>query len=340
MPAIEAENLSKEYTVSERAPTLGKAFLSLFKRKTRVVHALKNVDLVLEPGERVGILGPNGAGKTTLMKLLTGLLYPTTGRVRVLGRIPWKREREFLRSITFVAGQKQQLLWDLPPMDSFLYQQALYEIPEGEFEKTLKELVTLMEAEEIIKKPTRRLSLGERMKCELIASLLHRPKILFLDEPTLGLDVHMQQTIRNFLLEYNARTGATLLMTSHNLLDLLICPRILLIHEGRLLFDGELEKLLEPYRAVKRITLTLRAPLTPELRHRYPNLVEENGVRVVLEAPREGVPLLVRDLLQGLEVEDVRVEDPPLETLVAQLFLNPGAAAGKGLPVPSFPRSS
>jgi ABC-2 type transport system ATP-binding protein len=323
MAIIETFHLSKFYKVHERPPTLAQAFLSLFRRKTKTVEALKDVNLTISEGECVGILGPNGAGKTTLMKLLTGLLYPSSGTVTVLGKIPWKREKEFLRMITFVAGQKQLLLWDLPPMDTFLYQQAIYRIPDDQFRTTLDELVQLLEAGEVIKKPTRRLSLGERMKCELIASLLHRPRILFLDEPTLGLDVHMQQTIRNSLQEYVTRSKATLLLTSHNLLDLSICPRILLIYKGELLYDGSLEKLLEPYREKKRIILQLRSPLPGDFPQRFPFLQELADGKVILDVPYEGVSSLVQELLKELDVEDLRVEDPPLERLVAQLFLKP-----------------
>jgi ABC-2 type transport system ATP-binding protein len=326
MVVIETHHLSKTYRVHERPDTLTKAFLSIFRRKTKIVEALKDVNLTISEGECVGILGPNGAGKTTLMKLLTGLLFPSSGTVTVLGRIPWKREKEFLRMITFVAGQKQLLLWDLPPMDTFLYQQAIYRIPDRQFRETLDELVQLLGVEGIINKPTRRLSLGERMKCELIASLLHRPRILFLDEPTLGLDVHMQQMIRNSLKEYVARWNATLLLTSHNLLDLSICPRILLIYRGELLYDGTLEKLLEPYREKKRIVLQLRNPLPGDFKKRFPFLQEDRDGRITLDVPHEGVPTLVRELLQELDVEDLRVEDPPLENLVAQLFLEQGTS--------------
>ncbi|HEU4537150.1 MAG TPA: ATP-binding cassette domain-containing protein, partial [Polyangiaceae bacterium] len=243
---IAVRRLVKTYRVPERPPGLAAAFASLVRRRHTTVRAVDDVSFDIAAGERVGFLGPNGAGKTTTLKVLSGLLHPTAGEVLVGGRVPARREDEFLRGIMLVAGQKQQLLWDLPAADTFELNRAIYEVPRDEFRKTLRELTELLDLGPLIKKPVRQLSLGERMKCELAAALVHRPGVLFLDEPTIGLDVTMRAAVRAFVRRYNEERGATLLLTSHDMDDVAaLCPRVIIIDRGRLAFDGSQAELLE-----------------------------------------------------------------------------------------------
>ncbi|MGZ5959230.1 MAG: ABC transporter ATP-binding protein, partial [Myxococcaceae bacterium] len=259
---VSVQALRKHYTVHKRPPGLRAALGSLFRRVPTVVKAVDGISFEIGRGERVGFLGPNGAGKTTTLKVLAGLLHPSSGEVRVDGHVPQRREDAFLKKITLVMGQKQQLLWDLPPSETFALNRAIYEVPEAEFRRTLTELTELLELGDLVNKPTRTLSLGERMKCELAASLIHRPQVLFLDEPTIGLDVSMQVVIRDFIKTYNERTGATLILTSHYMDDVAaLCPRVLVIDRGKLFYDGSLTALAAQIRSDKRIVLRLDQPV-------------------------------------------------------------------------------
>ncbi|HTO93622.1 MAG TPA: ATP-binding cassette domain-containing protein, partial [Bacteroidota bacterium] len=256
--SVAAVDLRKTYTVVEREVGAMAALRSLVRRRKTDVEAVAGITFRLAPGEIVGFLGPNGAGKTTTLKMLSGLLYPTGGEVSVLGHVPSRREKAFLRQITLVMGQRNQLVWDIPAADSFELNRAIYRLPEREYRRTLDELVTLLELEPLLRKPVRNLSLGERMKCEIAASLLHQPRVVFLDEPTIGLDVTMQRRIRTFLAEYNRRSGATVLLTSHYMADVeALCRRVIVIHHGRLLFDGELAGLVRRFTAHKTIVVQL-----------------------------------------------------------------------------------
>ncbi|MDW8064194.1 MAG: ATP-binding cassette domain-containing protein [Anaerolineae bacterium] len=321
MPAIEVLHLRKHYRVHEKAPGLTGSLQAFFRRRYRVIHAVEDISFTIEAGEVVGFLGPNGAGKTTTLKILAGLLHPTAGEARVLGFIPQRRERAFLRQITLVMGQKQQLLWDLPAMETFLLNQAVYGIPEVEFRRTLNELVELLDLEGLLTKQVRKLSLGERMKCELAAALLHRPRVLFLDEPTIGLDVTMQARIRDFIREYNRRTGATVLLTSHYMADVAaLCRRVLVIHRGHLLYDGDLEALAErvtPYRIV-RVTMAQPIPmsaLTP-----FGEVLSLNSHRAELRVPRARTAEVAAALLNALPVTDLAVEEPSVEEVIRRVF--------------------
>src|SRR5687768_8099034 len=256
--AISVERLRKSYFVHERSAGVLASLRSLVKRNTREVKAVDAISFAVEPGEVVGFLGPNGAGKTTTLKMLSGLLHPTGGTVDVLGHVPWKREKSYLREITLVMGNRNQLQWDIPAVDSFELNRAIYRIPRDQFRRTLDELTDLLDLGPLVNKPVRQLSLGERMKCEVAASLLHRPKILFLDEPTLGLDVTMQRRIRGFIAEYNRRHGATVLLTCHYMLDgEALCKRVIVIHHGKLLFDGNLSELVRRFSPHKTIIVEL-----------------------------------------------------------------------------------
>jgi len=300
---IEVDKLVKEYRVHERSAGAWASVRSLFRRKYRTMRAVDELSFGIAAGERVGFLGPNGAGKTTTLKVLSGLLHPTSGTVRVDGFDPKRREFAFLRSITLVMGQKQQLLWDLPPVDTFAMNRAIYDIGKREFDETVSELSRLLELGELTKRPTRQLSLGERMKCELVAALLHRPRVLFLDEPTIGLDVSMQATLRRFIRDYNERFSATVLLTSHYMDDVAaLCPRVVVIDKGHLTYDGALGELVRKVRPQKRVIVRL-----------------SDGKQETIDVPAHDLqPTIARLLARG--VADLTVEDPPLEDVMRELF--------------------
>ncbi|HZY05933.1 MAG TPA: ATP-binding cassette domain-containing protein [Anaeromyxobacteraceae bacterium] len=318
---IEVRALRKEYTVHRRPPGLRAALSSLFRRRYEVVKAVDGIDFSVAPGERVGFLGPNGAGKTTTLKVLSGLLHPTSGEATVAGFVPRRREPDFLKSITLVMGQKQQLLWDLPPAETFALNRAIYQIPRAEFEATVRELTDLLELGDLLGKPTRQLSLGERMKCELAAALLHRPRVLFLDEPTIGLDVTMQATVRQFVQAYNERHGATVLLTSHYMDDVLaLCPRVIVIDRGRLIYDGDLTRLTREVRPDKRIVVRLGRPVPAAELSRFGQLVAADEARAVVRVRAAEVSSAVARMLSALPVSDLTVEDPPLEEVMSEIF--------------------
>jgi ABC-2 type transport system ATP-binding protein len=301
---IDVDHLTKEYRVQERPPGLRAALASLVRRRYKVARAVDDLSFAIAAGERVGFLGPNGAGKTTTLKVLAGLLHPTSGTVRVDGFDPRRREAAFLTQITLVMGQKQQLLWDLPPSDTFLMNRAVYDIPRRTFDETLAELTALLDLGALVSRPTRQLSLGERMKCELVAALLHRPKVLFLDEPTIGLDVTMQATLREFVRAYNERFGATVLLTSHYMDDVTaLCPRVIVIDKGRLTYDGNLEALVHRVRPHKRLAVR-----------------GADGRQEVMSVPQAELQPTITRLLAGGNVADLTVEDPPLEEVMRELF--------------------
>ena len=322
-PAIRIRNLRKTYKVAERAPGVRAALKSLVRRTLQEIPAVDGISFDLAPGEIVGFLGPNGAGKTTTLKMLSGLLYPTSGEVTVLGRVPSMREKEFLRQITLVMGQRNQLVWDIPAADSFELNRVIYRIPAKDYHRTLDELVALLDLEPLLRKPVRNLSLGERMKCEVAAALLNRPRMVFLDEPTIGLDVTMQRRIRAFIAEYNTRYGATVLLTSHYMADVeALCRRVVVIHHGKLLFDGELSALLERFTAHKTIVVQLEDCQT-DLRAYGEVLSCEDGV-ATLRVPRARTARVTERLLADLQVIDLTVEDPPIEEVIDLVFSQEG----------------
>ena len=293
------------------------------------MRALDNVSFHIAEGERVGFLGPNGAGKTTALKILSGLLYPTAGKATVGGFLPQERRTEFLRMITLVMGQKQQLLWDLPPSETFAMNRALFDLPEREADAIEDELVELLQIGPLLGKPCRQLSLGERMKCELVAALLHRPRVLFLDEPTIGLDVSMQAQLRDFIRRHNESTGATIILTSHYMADVAaLCPRVVVIDKGRLIYDGELKTLAHRIRPEKRITLHFSSVPAPDSLDRLGNLVARSEAQATLSVPTSQVTNAVRAALEQLPIADISVEDPPLEEIMRELL--GGSALHKG----------
>jgi ABC-2 type transport system ATP-binding protein len=319
---ISVDHLVKHYRVHERPPGLLAALRSTFKRELQTVRAVDDVSFVIQPGERVGFLGPNGAGKTTTLKVLAGLLHPTSGDVRVLGMDPRTRPRELLRSIMLVTGQKQQLLWDLPPVETFELNRAIYDVPRADYTRTIDELITLLRLEELIRKPTRQLSLGERMKCELAAALVHSPKVLFLDEPTIGLDVSMQSIVRAFIKSYSERHAATVLLTSHYMEDVAaLTPRVLVIDRGKMTFDGDLDVLVRRTRPDKLITLSFGSPVPEDrLNEVVGHAVERSPLHAVLELDGAAMKQVVVRALSELPVIDLKVEDAPLEEVMADFF--------------------
>jgi ABC-2 type transport system ATP-binding protein len=305
--------------VPEREAGLKAALRSFVKRRNREVKAVNEISFTVGAGEVVGFLGPNGAGKTTTLKMLSGLLYPTSGSAAVLGFTPSRREKDFLSQITLVMGQRQQLAWDLPALDSYELNRAVYQIPPDEFRRTRDEMIDLLDMKELVGKPVRNLSLGERMKAEIIGALLHRPKVLFLDEPTIGLDVTMQRRIRAFIAEYNRRHGATVLLTSHYMADVeALCKRVIVIHHGRLLFDGDLSRLVERFSPQKKIVVALADP-SVDL-SAFGDVLEKEGDRVTLRVDKADVPRVTVQLLSGLPVVDLLVEDPPVEDVIELVF--------------------
>jgi ABC-2 type transport system ATP-binding protein len=316
---ISLNSLSKHFKVPVRESGLKASLGSLFKREYRTIKAVDEITFQIDQGEVVGFLGPNGAGKTTTLKMLSGLLYPTSGTGTVLGFVPSQRQSQFLSQITLVMGNRQQLVWDLPALDSFDLMRAIYSIPTQEFIRTRDEFIDLVELKDLVNKPVRNLSLGERMKMEIAGSLLHRPKVLFLDEPTLGLDVTMQRRIRTFVAEYNQRYGATVLLTSHYMADVeALCKRVIVIHHGKLLFDGELNSLVEQFATFKTIGVTLQIE-NADLR-KYGQVISQDGSRFSLRVPKADTALVTARLLADLPVDDLNVEDPPIEDVIEQVF--------------------
>jgi ABC-2 type transport system ATP-binding protein len=332
-PLIFADHLSKTYRVSQRPPGLKASLAGLFRRTYHDVPAVTDVTFAIAPGEVVGFIGPNGAGKTTTLKLLAGLLQPSAGVAHVAGFTPGERRPDYLRRIALVMGNKSQMLWDIPALDTFHVLGEIYAVPRPELNRTVDELASLLGLESLLTTPVRNLSLGERMKCELVASLLHRPQVLFLDEPTLGLDVSSQRRLRAFIAEYNRRWGATILLTSHYMADVVeLCPRVLLIQEGKLLYDGPLPELsarLAPFKLV-RLTLSADAHLNGSL-PRGAVLVEQAdqpegaaeypaGTSLTLRIDRDRTAAIIAGLLTVLPIADLVVEDPPIEAVIDQIY--------------------
>jgi len=337
--AISVADLSKSYLVPVRDPGLWAAVRSLIRRRTREVRAVERVSFEVGPGEMVGFLGPNGAGKTTTLKMLSGLLYPTAGEARVLGFIPSRRERAFLSQITLVMGNRNQLAWDLPALDSFDLNRAIYRIPETDYRRARDEFIELLDLGDLLAKPIRNLSLGERMKMEIAGALLHRPRVLFLDEPTIGLDVTMQRRLRLFIAEYNRRWGATVLLTSHYMADVeALCRRVIVIHHGRILYDGALAELAGQFSAHKTIRATLddgAAPgrEAPDL-SRYGEVLQRDGNRVTLRVPRADSARVAARLLTDLPVADLTIEEPPIEDIIDRVFTESAPEGASREPAP------
>ena len=325
MNGIKVSNLTKIYKVPEREAGLKAAVVSLIKRKNKDVRAVDGISFEIEPGEIVGFLGPNGAGKTTTLKMLSGLLYPTSGELSVLGYLPQKREKDFLQQITLVMGQRSQLNWDIPALDSYDLYRAIYGIPVDQFKQARDKMMEVMQLGDLVKKPVRNLSLGERMKAEMVGALLHQPQVLFLDEPTIGVDVTMQRRIRSFIQEYNQERKATVLLTSHYMADVqALCKRVIVIHHGKILYDGQLSGLVDRFSAKKTLVVT-----TSDLNGQGPDMnvygavVSSEANRTTLRVDKSGAPQVTARLLADLPVTDLTVEDPPIEEVIESVFATP-----------------
>lgn len=321
MSIIDVDNLSKIYPVAIKKPGLKGTLTHFFHRTYREIKAVSNVSFQIQPGEVVGFLGANGAGKTTTLKMLTGLIHPSSGQVRVANYVPFRRQPQFLRKTSLVMGQKQQLLWDLPALDSLRINAAVYNISDRVFEQRLQELAKMLAVEDKLNQPVRKLSLGERMKAELLAALLHHPQVLFLDEPTLGLDVNAQVAVRKFLQEYNQRYGATILLTSHYMADITaLCDRVLLIHQGQLIYDGLLDGLLDRFAPYRQVKVELAQSLPESKLADFGEIEAIEGQEVRFLVPREQLTFTISRILAQLEVQDLSVGDPPIEEIIGRLF--------------------
>ena len=323
-PQICVQELNKTFHVPVRSEGLVASLKSLGRRQYQDVEAVKGISFEIQAGEVVGFIGPNGAGKTTTLKMLSGLLHPSKGMATILDQIPWERHPDYLRQISMVLGNKSQMLWDIPPLDSFRVLGEIYRVPKNEYQRSIDELVDLLDMEALLKKPVRNLSLGERMKCELVAGLLYRPKVIFLDEPTLGLDISMQGRLRRFLKEYNRLHGATIMLTSHYMADVTaLCPRVILIHHGELLYDGKLARLASRLAPFKLLRLSLRSSILEDrsvdsLLSPYEIIDRSNG-DLTLRVSRDETPEITAHLLNTLPVADLAVEDPPIEAVIDQI---------------------
>lgn len=318
---IKVQNLNKTFKQYKKAPGLWGAFKSVFSRQFTDIAAVKDVSFEIQEGEFVGFIGSNGAGKTTTLKMLSGLVNPTEGTVEVMGYKPWKRERAYLKQIGLVMGQKNQLWWDLPARDSFELNREIYEIPKEQFRKRLDELVDVLEIGDVIDKQVRKLSLGQRMKCELVSSLLHNPKVVFLDEPTIGLDVVMQQKLREFFKDYNKRYNTTIMLTSHYMDDVKeLCDRIIVLNEGVVVYDGDLEAMVKKYASHKNIHIVLKSRVKLDNVHGYGEVVDTGTNHFTVSVSRKDVPAVSAKILQELRVEDLDIKELPLEEIVRRIF--------------------
>jgi ABC-2 type transport system ATP-binding protein len=328
-PIIEAADLTKVYRVYQKKEGFLGALRGLFRREYKEVRAADRVSFTIESGEMVAFLGPNGAGKTTTLKMLSGLIYPTSGTARVLGFVPWERDDAFRRRFSLIMGQKNQLWWDLPAADSFRLHQEIYSLPQADFQRTLDQLTDLFGVRELGRQPVRELSLGERMKMELIAALLHQPQLLLLDEPTIGLDVVAQVTIQKCLKEYNQQRGVTILLTSHNMRDVeALCSRVLVINHGRLVYDGPLSQITGQFGRSKLVRLHFSGIAAPDSLDGFGEIVAREGPVIDLKVDRSRVALAIAAILDRHTVIDLSVEDPPLEQVIARVFEESDGQAG------------
>jgi len=323
MPIIEVQGLTKTFRTYKKQPGFAGALKGLFHRRYETVYAVKEVSFKVEEGELVGFLGPNGAGKTTTLKMLAGLLYPAGGSASVLGYTPWKRDDGYRRQFALLLGQKNQLWWDLPARESLELNAKIYGIERAAFERTVDELTAMLNVKEKLNVMVRELSLGERMKMELIASLLHQPKVLFLDEPTIGLDVVSQKIVREFLRDYNARRKTTILLTSHYMADIqALCRRVIIIDHGTIFFDGQLEEVIDRFADFKVVTIQCAAnqPLPVVELKRFGEVVEQNAGTIKLKIKRDHVIQACKQLLDELPVNDIDIQEVPIEEVIRQIF--------------------
>lgn len=323
MSAIKVTNLSKTFKTHKKQAGLGGSVKALFNREYKNIEAVHDISFEIGQGELVGFIGPNGAGKTTTLKILSGLLYPTAGTAEVLGYTPYNRKNDFLKQISLVMGQKNQLWWDLPAIETFNLNKEIYEVPAEQYKAILDELVDMLDVGDVINQQVRKLSLGQRMKCELIASLVHTPKVLFLDEPTIGLDVVMQKRVREFIKDYNKRYNATIILTSHYMDDVKeICNRVIMINQGRLMFDGAITDLIRKHADYKILIPIFNQAITREDLSGVGELVEFNPPKAIINVARAEVSRKAAELLQKFDIDDLDINEPKLEDIIRDAFEN------------------
>ena len=321
MPIIQVKNLTKTYEYYKKPAGLWNSVRGLFHREKLFAEAVKKINFTINEGELVGFLGPNGAGKTTTLKMLSGIIYPTAGEAKVLGFTPWKRQKQFQKQFALVMGQKNQLWWDLPAMESFILNKEIYEVPDKQFKATLDELVELLDIKDILDVPVRKLSLGQRMKCELVAALLHSPKVLFLDEPTIGLDVVSQNNIREFLKKYNQQRKTTIILTSHYMEDVeALCERVIIINHGVIGYDGGLKKLLDEHIDHKILEVTFTEKMDKNSLQSFGEIKEFDLQRVVLAVPKNNAKNVAAQMLQTLPVDDILINEVPIDEVIRKIF--------------------
>jgi len=319
--SVRVKNLTKNYSGYKKDPGISGSFKSLFNRKYETVKAVEDISFKIEEGELIGFIGPNGAGKTTTLKCLSGLLYQTSGEIEILGYKPQERNYKFLKQIGLIMGQKNQLWWDLPAADSFILQKEIYQISNSSYKKTLSDLLDLLDGHDIYKIPVKKLSLGQRMKMEIVSVLLHNPKVLFLDEPTIGLDVVMQKSLREFLKEYNKKYNSTVLLTSHYMKDVEeLCKRVIVINHGKILYDGELSSLIKKFSPYKNIGITFKENIEPKNFETFGEIDEYENQKLQLFVKRESASDAVSKILSKYEVEDINIEDPEIEDVIRKVF--------------------
>ncbi len=331
-PIISVNHLSKHFKVYQKQPGLMGSIVSLWSRSYETIHAVEDISFTIHAGEIVGFIGQNGAGKTTTLKMLSGLLFPSSGSVDVLGFNPWDRKPAYQKQFSLVMGQKNQLWWDLPAMETFLLNQAIYEIPNLEFKQTLNQLIELLDVSSVVNVQVRKLSLGQRMKCELIAALLHKPKVLFLDEPTIGLDVVMQKTLRDFIKEYNQQFNATIILTSHYMGDVKeLCKRTIIIDKGKKVFDGALQDIIDKYARNKILSLVFSKPITHKELARFGTITEfsEDGTNdtATIVVPRKESTKIAASIMTKFPVQDVTIEEPPIDAIIREVFKDQNRAS-------------
>lgn len=318
---ITVKNLSKTYRVHEKEEGLVASIKSLFVRKYKTVHAVDNIDFEIKQGEMVGFIGPNGAGKTTTLKMLSGLLYPSSGEVLVRGFTPHQRKDEYLKQISLIMGQKNQLWWDLPTIETFSLNKEIYEVGDKEYKKTLSELTELLDVKDVLNQPVRNLSLGQRMKCELIAALIHQPKVLFLDEPTIGLDVIMQRNVREFIKEYNKKHNSTVILTSHYMDDVKeICERIIMINHGKIIFDDSLFSLITKYADYKTLIVVFNSKANEKELIRFGDIKKFAYPEVIINVAQNKVSKVAYDLLDKYDIDDIDINEPELKDIIGVIF--------------------